>query len=720
MSFTGAARPVRMGLAGMAFMGVLVGASATPAGSQERASEKLQVTAVSSRPDVVSGDDALIRVVAPASAAAGSIRVAVDGRDVTSSFRPSGDNALMGVVKELSKGENRLTATAQGADSGELTLKNHPITGPVFSGPHEQPFICDTAEFKTVTGATLGQPADANCSVETRVDYMYRTTAGTFAALPDVNDRPADLATATTSAGRKVPYIVRVETGTINRGIYETAVLHDPLSPAPDPLERGPGWNGRLVYGFGGGCNGGWYVQGRKTVGIMNDTYLSKGYGVASSSLNVFGNNCNDLLAAETMSMVKERFVETYGEPAFTIGNGCSGGSYQTHQIADNYPGLLDGILSGCSFPDVGFGTIQTLSDAQLLNHYFKNVAPDAFTKEQQRAVSGFGMWESIGSLARAAGRIDPTVYCPAQLPVAQRYHPLTNPDGARCDVYSHAVNVYGEVPETGKARRPLDNTGIQYGLQALNNGTIDMDRFIDLNRRIGGLDDDAKPTAQRTAADLKAVRLAYRTGRMLNGGAGLADIPIIDYRDYTDDAATGDMHMRFHSFSTRARLDKANGTHANQVMLTRSSGHGFTLAGMVADMDQWLTAIKGDPGTDAPIEKIARNRPQGLTDACWTRGIGAKKISEPQVEGIGNTECNTLYPVWTSPRMVAGADVANDIVKCRKRPVVRTDYQVPVTDAQLKELTGIFPYGVCDWSVPGAGQQAPMGTWLSFDAVTG
>ncbi|MGW4229975.1 DUF6351 family protein [Streptomyces sp. NPDC004980] len=713
MSFRGAARPVELGLVGIAFMGVLVGASATPAGSQERG--KLQVTAVSSRPGVVSGDDALIRVAAPASIAADSIRVEVDGRDVTSSFRPSGENALMGVVKELSKGENKLTATAQGADSGEVTLKNHPITGPVFSGPHEQPFICDTAEFRTVTGGILGQPTDENCSVDARVDYMYRTTAGTFVALPDTNDRPADLATATTSAGRKVPYIVRVETGTINRGIYETAVLHDPLSGTPDPLERGPGWNGRLVYGFGGGCNGGWYVQGRKTVGIMNDTYLSKGYGVASSSLNVFGNNCNDLLAAETMSMVKERFVETYGEPAFTIGNGCSGGSYQTHQIADNYPGLLDGILSGCSFPDVGFGTIQTLSDAQLLNHYFSNVAPGAFTEEQQRAVSGFGKWESIGSLARAAGRIDPTVYCPAQLPKEQRYAPVTNPDGARCDVYSHTVNVYGEVPETGTARRPLDNTGIQYGLDALNKGTIDMDQFIDLNRRIGGLDDDAEPAAERTVADLKAVRLAYRTGRMLNGGGGLADVPIIDYRDYTDDAATGDMHMRFHSFSTRARLDKANGTHANQVMLTRSSGHGFTLAGMVSDMDQWLTGIKADSGDDAPIEKIVRHRPQGLTDACWTRGIGAKKISEPQVEGIDNTECNTLYPVWTSPRMVAGADVANDIVKCRKRPLTRTDYRVPVTDGQFEDLKAVFGSGVCDWSQPGAGQQGLAGTWLSF-----
>ncbi|WNI30838.1 DUF6351 family protein [Streptomyces sp. ITFR-6] len=714
MLFTGAARPVRLGLAGTAFISVLAGVTATPAGSQEAG--KLTVTAVSSRAGTVSGGDALIRVEVPASVPRGGVRVEADGRDLTSSFRPVGDHALMGLVKDLTEGANKLTARAPGAGAGQLTLKNHPVTGPVFAGPHEQPFVCDTAAFKTVTGATLGQPTDQDCSVETRIDYMYRTTAGTFVPLPDENTRPADLATATTSEGKAVPYIVRVETGTINRGIYETAVLLDPESGTPDPLERGPGWNGRLVYGFGGGCDNGWYVQGRKTVGIMNDAYLSKGYGVASSTLNVFGNNCNDLLAAETMSMVKERFVETYGEPAFTIGNGCSGGSYQTHQIADNYPGLLDGILSGCSFPDVGFGTIQTLSDALLLNRYFKNVAPDTFTQEQQRAVSGFGKWESIGSLARAAGRIDPTGFCPAQLPQAQRYDPDTNPDGARCDVYSHTVNVYGKVPATGKPRRPLDNTGIQYGLAALNKSAIGVDQFIDLNRRIGGLDDDAQPAAQRTAADLQAVRTAYRTGRLLNGGGGLADVPIIDYRDYTDDAATGDMHMRFQSFSTRARLDKANGTHANQVMLTRADGHGFTLAGMVADMDHWLTGIKGDSGDDAPIEKIVRHRPEGLADACWTRGTGAKKITEPQVEGIGTTECNTLYPVWTSPRMVAGADVANDIVKCRKRPVDRSDYQVPVTDAQLDDLKAVFRDGVCDWSTPGAGQQGLAGTWLSFD----
>lgn len=103
MSFTAATRrPARLGLTGLAVMGVLLGATATPASSLEGG--QLQVTALSSRPATVSGDDALIRVGVPASTPAGTIRVEVGGRDVTSAFRPSGDNTLTGLVKGLSQG----------------------------------------------------------------------------------------------------------------------------------------------------------------------------------------------------------------------------------------------------------------------------------------------------------------------------------------------------------------------------------------------------------------------------------------------------------------------------------------------------------------------------------------------------------------------------------------------------------------------------------------
>jgi hypothetical protein len=124
----------------------------------------------------------------------------------------------------------------------------------------------------------------------------------------------------------------------VNRAIYQTMVLHDPIAQPGTPDWRNPpsNWNGRLVYTFGGGCINGWYRQGSNTGGVVDDFRLRNGYAVASSSLNVFGNNCSDLTAAESMMMVKERFIEAYGPPAHTQGWGCSGGSYAQHQIADN------------------------------------------------------------------------------------------------------------------------------------------------------------------------------------------------------------------------------------------------------------------------------------------------------------------------------------------------------------------------------------------------
>ena len=112
-----------------------------------------------------------------------------------------------------------------------------------------------------------------------------------------------------------------------------------------------PGWNERLVYTFGGGCNVG-YHQGLGSGGVLNDLFLSRGYAVASSSLNVYDNNCSEVISAEVALMVKEHFAETYGVPRYTIGWGGSGGAIQQHLIGNNYPGILDGMhTEGLALP---------------------------------------------------------------------------------------------------------------------------------------------------------------------------------------------------------------------------------------------------------------------------------------------------------------------------------------------------------------------------------
>ena len=76
-------------------------------------------------------------------------------------------------------GRNLIEVSMSGRQTRKLEVTDHPITGPVFSGPQQQPFICTTATFTLpVTGAKLGAPIDKDCSIATRVDYQYKSTAG--------------------------------------------------------------------------------------------------------------------------------------------------------------------------------------------------------------------------------------------------------------------------------------------------------------------------------------------------------------------------------------------------------------------------------------------------------------------------------------------------------------------------------------------------------------
>ena len=651
---------------------------------------------------MVSGGDARLRV----EAAGGGVQIRVNDRDVTAAFALAKDgSALEGMVTGLRAGANEVVATA-GSARATASLVNYPIAGPIFSGPHEQPFICDTERFRMPAGETLGPALDADCSIKTRVDYYYRSSGGDrLKRLTDPKTPPADVARTTTLAGVTVPYVVRVETGTINRAIYQIAMLQD-------------AWNRKLIYTFGGGCPGGWFHQGTATGGVDDDPMLRQGYAVASASLNVFGNNCNDLLAAETMMMVKERFVEANGPPLFTIGWGCSGGSYQAHQIADNYPGLLDGIVVGCSFPDVGFASTSVHSfGARLLYHYFQTTK-EPWTSDQQVAASGLPNRESLSVQGTRPDRISPRGVCDESIPPSLLYDPVSHPRGARCTIYDHTVNVYGRDPTTGFARRFLDNVGVQYGLQALNAGTITLPQFLDLNEHIGGVDIDATFTPTRTVGDVAALRVAYDSGRILSGGGGLAETPIIDYRGYAD-FAKGDPHMRFHSFSTRERLLKANGQADNQVMLLEDGAtYGLfstkspVLRDALLQMDRWLTSLGSDASTEPKARKVARTKPAELVEGCYDRS--GRKITETLTYG-SKSACNDLYPPHASPYLVAGMPLANDVVKCQVTPIEPSAYAVPLSAADRARLTRIFPDGVCDYSKPGIEQRPLRGTWLSF-----
>ncbi|WP_238146784.1 DUF6351 family protein [Ornithinimicrobium murale] len=685
----------------------------------------LGVETVSSAPDMVTGGDALVEVTVPHNVPPHEVRVTLDGADQTDGFSWDAERrVLVGLVDGMSNGEHTIEAKGpgDGRTGTSLEVTNHPGEGPLLSGPHEDPFICQTHQFRVpVVNQTLGAPVDEHCGIDNRVDYIYQTTGGGWAVWPaDATAYPENLDHTTTSDGVEVPMIVRIETGTANRGIYEHSVLHDPLTePEPSPTERPAGWNGKAIYTLGGGCTNGWYRQGASTGGVTNQFMLREGYAVVSSSLNVFGNNCNDLLASETAAMTKEEFIEVYGRDDFTIGFGCSGGSYQAHQTADNYPGIFDGILVGCSFPEVGFGTVNFITDARLLNHYFNDSAQVDWTDEQKRQVTGFQTLATMPNVANGARRIDPTAFCPGVLPAGLRYDAETNPDGARCDVYDHTINAYGEDPETGFALRPLDNVGIQYGLKALQDGTISVDQFLELNAAVGGYDHDGQYRTERSVADLPAVEAAYQTGRLTNGGGGLASTPIIDYRSYTDDGANGDIHVRYHTNSMRERLVAANGSAVNHVSLLEDRRYGGLSTNSplvrhaITQMDAWLTEVGVTDGELPSLEEIGDARPEALVEGCMTRDASPEFLPM-MLDRDPSTQCEQLYPSASFPREVAGESVRADVIKCQTTAPTRETYP-EMSDAQWAELLEVFDQGVCDYTVPGVEQQGLAGTWLRF-----
>ncbi len=695
--------------------------------------QRIQIAVLSSRPDMVSGGDALVQVAKPADMPARSLTIWANGRDVTAAFRVSPiTHTLIGRVDGLSAGKNRLEVKSGRKVVARLEIVNHEITGPIFSGPHQTPFVCQTES------AGLGPALDADCGVKTQVTYVYKSTqpvtpderaATPKSGAPPVGfkvydpsaPRPSDLAEVITSNGSKVPYIVRWERGTINRALYQFAFLHEPGTPLPDPWTATPGWNGRLVYTFGGGCNAG-YHQGRAPDAV-DDQFLSFGYAHATSSLNVFANTANGVISAETAAMVKEHFIKRFGVPVHTIGWGGSGGSMQQHLIAQNYPGLLDAIIPSNSFPDT-VTVIPGIVDCTLLSHAFEN-SKLAWSDAQKTAVCGFATWGTCAKDSKGnswiKSQLSPNMVraqaCDASIPHALIYDPASNPRGARCDLYDNQINVFGAAPQTGFARRPIDNVGVQYGLVAFNRGIISAEQFLELNETVGGYDEDGNVTAARMAADPEALRLAYATGQVNAGGGALGSIPIMDIRTYLD--TMPDIHDEYRSFVTRARLIAANGSADNQVILTYpraakkpGAERGEVVKTFVPKMDEWLDNLAKDTSQRSIMEKIAAARPADLADACWSED--GDKITEPRsYDGVGR--CNQIFPPHGDPHLAAGEPLKEDILKCALKPVDAADYAHPFTADQLQRLRAIFPQGVCDYTRPGIGQGPVQGAWREY-----
>jgi uncharacterized tannase-like protein DUF6351 len=751
-------------------------------GKDDGDDSSIAIKTLSNRADLISGGDALVELVLSNPRSLAALRVELNGHDVKPAFARRSSGRVLGVVTGLVDGENVLVARAGNSKKAtRLTITNHPIGGPVIAGQQQLPFVCATP---TPQPATLASPAtnasglhteaiDAQCNIATEFHLFYRTTAaGCVNVLPDPSPpavapantcfkpftpgpAPADLALTTTDLGITVPYIVRVERGTIDRGIYDIAVLFDPDHDWK-PWAPQPAWNGKVVHSFGA-STGQPRRQFRSEQSWVDDSALSRGFMVVDNSMTDSLFNSNRVYNAEALMMTKEHIVDTYGEIRYTMGNGCSGGSIQQLTAASIFPGLLDGVQPSCTYPD-SETTGMEVSDCVLLVNYFNSTTFANLTAGLTRAQidarkaaiaghldpSACWGWNNTFGANNKPGQFVPNLVINTtglavplgaprnncQLLASQVYDPIANLLGPRCGSWDNSLSIWGAVPQArNQARSTADNTGIQYGLGALSSGTISAEEFVALNEKVGGFDADTNPSPSRSVADPEALRIAYATGIVSAGQ--LAKTPIIDLRGFderTPNFGAGPLfgiHLIWRSYAVRARLDQANGNHGNHVFwrfgnqLTAPAASGLTLQSFLT-MDQWLANIEKDSSGRSREEKVVADKPAAAVDFCF---LPSDTTFATKITDFAICDADPGLVRHASPRQVAGGPVAENILKCQLKPL---DFADPAyggatfTPDQQNRLRAVFPAGVCDWTRPGVNQQVFAGPMTFVDGPGG
>jgi hypothetical protein len=720
---------------------------------------------LSNRVDLVSAGDVLVEVIVDSAETIDKVILTRNAANVTDVLVPTAANPLrlLGLVEGLGIGENVIALNL----GNSVTVTNHPAGGPLFTGPHIQPWACQESA------------ADAECNQAADYTFLYRPTDTSNAEFKDYDPEnpPNDIAMTTTDNGETIPFIVRRERGYQGRDQYYIFTLFKPAEEwtAANPQSQ---WNGRLVVPHGGNCRGNHETSSPRTAdyagtipenpAIANTyvTALGLGWSVFSAAQMNLGHNCNVTYQAEALMMGKERFVEQYGELRYTVGTGCSGGAITQNMIANSYPGLYNGLTTTCTYPDL-MSTATQFADYHILIRYFgtdiatetalNTIARDgtSFTKAEQDAIYGHLNGQLNASLADSAlfaEAVDPASGCggvPGTAPgdSSTRFREADNPAGVRCDVLSFMKNIVGERERFptddpngirdhwsqlerdlgyGFAGFPLGNEGVQYGLVQLQTGVITPAQFLGLNVNIGSLDPSLNIITTRLKVDYPALPNAYRSG-ILNTVVNMDTVPVINMTGPDPGAA----HDAVHGYWVRWRLDNEFGHHDNWAHWGGSTpliGNPAFMNQSLLAMADWLDAIEADTSDTTLAAKIIANRPASAADRCEV--VPGEMCPEEQMTVFG------------TPRTEAGAGRGKglgrlgDQIQCALKPFNRSDdygpanqpFPVGYSDEQWEQLEAALDVDpdenivtpmVCDWTQRPLGWQ-PTITWLNYQDELG
>jgi hypothetical protein len=790
--------------------------SSAGAGASTTSNTQVGIKVLSNRADLVSGGQVLIGLQLPPAVNPAALRIYTDSSSTNqnSAFSAGPNGQYMGLVTNLKNGSNTIYVAAPGVATSQVTVVNSPNGGPLFSGPQLNPWVCQPGAL------------DSQCNMAPVYTWYYASTNTSLTGLQpyDPNHPPTDLAYTTTAQGVKVPFIVRLETGYQDRNQYQIATLYQPGVPwtAASPQSQ---FNHKLVITHGQSCGVSYQVSGAPGVlpglegagsstagmlsplggtslstalqllptlggsasttppaaasgtsssnnGLMSGTdpyyyALSNGYAVMSTALDDSQVDCNVALQAESLVMAKEHVIENYGTLKYTIGIGCSGGSLAELAIQNAYPGIYQGLVTACEFPDAVSAAVQFADNQLLLTYYGKqnwgspNGSTTAiksggagWTPAGMEAVYGFnGVQPAItqltGQLATAAGWFTPakpaipftytvadtnafasnTFLYPVDIEAGQTacigiapadvYNATTNPAGVRCTILTLNGNLLGarssgvwsaaeKSAGFGFIGLPVDNVGMQYGLAALQSGAITPAQFIDLNTNAGGINIDGVVVANREVADEPALTNVYRTG-LVDEANNLGTTPIIDCL-----GPSTWLHDTSRSFALRTRLYNANQNYNNQVMYggaVELLGDATCLLKALQGVETWLNNIDADNTSKTLAQKVVADKPASVVDSCFDSNSNLQP-------GMCSS---SVIPVYQTPRMVAGDSAAQDTLKCQLKPLNQSDNYgpVPFTSAQWATMQQIFPSGVCDFTKPGVDKVNTI-PWMTYQNADG
>ena len=328
----------------------------TPAGAAAHGGHAVRIDVLSSRPDQVSGGDALVRVQAP-----------VSPRGARRAQRRRGHGHAASERRRAHRGYQRLRGRRQRALSrvasphhlARLRVVNHPITGPIFSGPQQPPFVCKTNQTQPPLNDSLGEPIVDNQAGEgfRVLAPTGRPPAGAATAAPARSSttstaRPAARSRRCPPGRTARPTWRRPRRSTAGRSTSSSAAsaARSTASSTPTRCSRRsarrttrtavePAAGLRFDGGVAIGHN-----QGTPAAPRL-DPAARPGLRDRALQRHRTNTHYNLLLGGETALMTKERFIERYGVPLYTVGVGGSGGAIQQYVYGQNHPGLLDAAI---------------------------------------------------------------------------------------------------------------------------------------------------------------------------------------------------------------------------------------------------------------------------------------------------------------------------------------------------------------------------------------